>query len=148
MRSPDRTSPRAASDAAANPGAMMPFPFGNDPEAARLARRYVGERLDGYGRRDDAMLAASELVTNVLRHTPKGEGVLEVERSDASAVIRVQDKGGAGLPVVKRPTEQDTSGRGLEILEAISDRWGLRPAPGGGTEVWVAFLDLPLADAD
>ena len=69
-----------------------------------------------------ATLAASELATNVVVHarTPftvsvaVGPGCLRVELSDGSA-----------MAPVARATDQDSaSGRGVPIVQAVTDRWG------------------------
>jgi hypothetical protein len=56
--------------------------------------------------------------------------------------VEVRDTG-QGKPTVLSPGPQDPSGRGLRILEAIADTWGIIPAPEGKT-VW---FELPQAAA-
>jgi hypothetical protein len=43
-------------------------------------------------------------------------------------------------PVPRRPEWLDETGRGLQLIESLSDQWGFCPAPGGlGKVVWAAF---------
>jgi hypothetical protein len=50
--------------------------------------------------------------------------------------IRVEaSDGDRGQPVLKSPTPLDTSGRGLRIVEAMSESWGITPSSNGKT-VW------------
>lgn len=40
---------------------------------------------------------------------------------------------------MKRATETDTSGRGLFIVEAVSDEWGVRYEDDGRKTVWATI---------
>lgn len=83
------------------------------------------------------MLAASEVATNVVRHVATSfavtvvgwPGHLRVEFADRSRA----------LPAVQR-TPVGEHGRGLLILDAITDRWGVEPTPGGKV-VWFEVSD-------
>jgi hypothetical protein len=43
---------------------------------------------------------------------------------------------GPGNPVVEKADETDVSGRGLFLVEAVSDEWGVRYGAGGEKTVW------------
>ncbi|MFG2431717.1 ATP-binding protein [Streptomyces sp. NPDC048590] len=94
----------------------------------------------GFGARvDDLLLCASELATNALRHgVPPGRGYLVrliLEDRGRELVLEVHDSG-SGEPVVREPREQ--SGRGLLLVEALADRWGVGERDPGKV-VWCAF---------
>jgi anti-sigma regulatory factor (Ser/Thr protein kinase) len=80
-----------------------------------------------------AELMVSELATNCVQHarTP-----FELVISDEQRQIRVEvrDTGG-GRPVPRSPTPAERTGRGLRIVEAMSDAWGIDPSSCGKT-VW------------
>jgi len=50
-------------------------------------------------------------------------------------------------PVVKAPGRAEPSGRGLQIVDALSDVWGWSPIAGRGKAVW-AVLSVPHDRAD
>ena len=74
-------------------------------------------------------------------HTASGAGgafTVEVIRpADGVALVAVTDEGGQGQPVIRAREWFAEGGRGLELVEACSSRWGYRyaGAPGGRT-VW------------
>ncbi|WP_405010153.1 ATP-binding protein [Kitasatospora sp. NBC_01539] len=77
----------------------------------------------------DAELAVSELVTNALRHG--GPPVrLRLRIAGGSLRIEVQD-GGPGSPVLRGPDPEAVSGRGLALVQAVSQEWGVRAARPG-----------------
>ena len=96
------------------------------------ARRFVADRLATHGRdalAADLVLVASELATNAVRHARAGYDV--VVDVDALGPVRlaVRDPG-PGRPVSRREP-----GRGLTLVDAVCDRWGITDqAP--GKEVW------------
>jgi anti-sigma regulatory factor (Ser/Thr protein kinase) len=95
-----------------------------DPSAPGRARRLVVEALGHHPRIDDILLATSELVTNVVRH---GHDVthaeLTLDRLDGSVKVGVRQRGGEFDRVQHLAT--DPHGRGLAIVEAVTDRWGV-----------------------
>ena len=58
-----------------------------------------------------------------------------VRMEDGTVRIQVSDSGTGFRPQVVRPDDDDTSGRGLLLLDALSDRWGVRRND-ERTEVW------------
>jgi DNA-binding NarL/FixJ family response regulator len=78
-------------------------------------------------------LLTSELVTNAVRY---GDGRVRVTASTGHGRIRVAvSDGGEGVPVVRRSSTEDESGRGLELVERLASDWGVEPLPVGKT-VW------------
>jgi anti-sigma regulatory factor (Ser/Thr protein kinase) len=88
---------------------------------------------------DDAVLVVSELATNAVLHTD-GAYRVHVELNDADVLVAVSDTGG-GRVAADRAAPTAVSGRGLQIVEAVSSSWGCR-ADGAGKTVW-ARLTVP-----
>ena len=95
---------------------------------------------------DAVRLAASELVGNGVRHahTPLVL-VLQVDAGE----LRVSVTDHAPGAVARRvPEVHAGSGRGLALVEHISDRWGVDPT-GDGKTVWAAWdVDGSARDGD
>lgn len=89
-----------------------------------------------------AELVVSELVTNAARHS---EDALVVSLSCRDRVLRVEVSDTSHrLPALPGDDDRDdeaTSGRGLLLVDALADRWGVR-SEGLGKHVWAEF-DLP-----
>ncbi|KRV46868.1 hypothetical protein AQ490_08790 [Wenjunlia vitaminophila] len=88
---------------------------------------------------DTATLLASELVGNVLRHS-NGRSLVRMRGHGDTVRISVWDRG-PGLPRRTAALPDSTDGRGLTLLDACADRWGVVTAwrPGSGTpgkSVW------------
>jgi anti-sigma regulatory factor (Ser/Thr protein kinase) len=87
---------------------------------------------------ESVALIASELATNCVRHATASTFEVRVERLADRIVIEVEDDG-VGDPVVRSPGPDDTSGRGLQIVSALADDWGVVPSPTSrGKTVWAA----------
>ena len=85
---------------------------------------------------DDVVLATGELVSNAVEH---GGGIarLHVEGAPGQIRVEVQDH----HPTMCAPhglAGDSERGRGLSIVEAVSDAWGWEPSDGGKT-VWARF---------
>ncbi|MBD0738457.1 histidine kinase [Streptomyces sp. CBMA29] len=95
---------------------------------------------------EPATLIASELATNVVVHT---KGIAEffelgLRRRDGVLLIEVTDSYQWGMPErVEEPGGEATGGRGLVIVEALAEKWGVRPRSPGKT-VWA---QLPIETA-
>jgi hypothetical protein len=85
---------------------------------------------------DDVALLVTELVSNVVDHVG-GEASLglELEYSDGWLRIAVAD-GSAVRPVVRELNAEHPRGRGLQLVQAIADRWGSEDHH-GGKRVWL-----------
>ncbi|MFF4954595.1 ATP-binding protein [Streptomyces chattanoogensis] len=113
------------------------------------ARSFTRTTLEGWrmcpGVAEDATTVVSELVTNALRHgTADGghHGVhpawLALTRQDASVLCAVSDAG-TSAPVVRPHDELAESGRGLHIVDLLSDSWGWTPPDRLGKTVWATL---------
>jgi anti-sigma regulatory factor (Ser/Thr protein kinase) len=79
-------------------------------------------------------LATSEIVTNALVHA-EGDVAVTVRFDDDTLRVEVTDRS-PQLPVVLHAAPDATSGRGMGIVEAVADRWGVEMLPDGGKVVW------------
>ena len=116
-------------------------------QSAGRARKFVDETLrrwDCGQQLDVVTLLVSEVVTNAIVHAGT-EVEVSVELKPESVRIEVTDKE-AGLPARRDATDEDTSGRGLALVEAMASDWGVEARPGGKV-VWfeVPRLDEALA---
>ena len=80
-----------------------------------------------------AVLAVSEIVTNAFVHTGTDVTVL-VWSNPKGTRVEVEDSG-AHLPVRRRYADTAGTGRGLQLVEGLTDRWGTERR-GGGKAVW------------
>ncbi|MEV6984930.1 ATP-binding protein [Sphaerisporangium sp. NPDC051017] len=102
----------------------------------RPARAFVAGLLgDEHPCRDDAMLLTSELAANVVRHAAQRDFLVSVAFPDTGVMVAVEDGGSSKIPHVRRPTDDETDGRGLAIVDDLSSRWGFERRP-SGTLVW------------
>ncbi|MFJ8072369.1 ATP-binding protein [Streptomyces sp. NPDC096176] len=105
------------------------------------AREFAREALNAWGwgaRADDITLCVSELATNALVHgVPPGRGYLLrlLLSEDGTLRVEVHDSGD-GRPCVRAPAGE--SGRGLLLVDALADRWGVGPREPGKV-VWCEF---------
>lgn len=109
--------------------------FGAYEKAVGEARRFVsGLTADLPDElRDAVALMVSELATNALVHASSGFEVA-IDRSPELVRVSVSDRGD-GTPEVHSPGFTEPHGRGLQIVEALSDQWGIVPYFAGKT-VW------------
>jgi hypothetical protein len=94
---------------------------------------------------DAAVLLASELLANVLVHTDQEAALIAgMSGPKGTRRLRVEVADGSDEQAHRRsPGEMASSGRGLILLDLLSDRWGIQPR-GEGKCVW---FDLEEASA-
>ena len=118
------------------------------PQAPGTARRAVEELAPAIekGLLCDAQLLVSELVTNSIKHSGCDDPIrLRVWRRSSGLKIEVAD-GGYGFEAGSvRPGDDAEGGRGLLILEALADRWGV--CRDAGTRVWFELSPRPVSRA-
>jgi hypothetical protein len=118
--------------------------LGPDPRSAWKARRLASEALTGHAEGDtlhNALLVVSELVSNAVAHagTEISVGISLKEHG----VVRIEVSDGRTWPPRPRAVTPDSvGGRGLLLVEALSDRWGVETRAEGKT-VWaeIAVVD-------
>jgi hypothetical protein len=118
-------------------GRMAVWPLPDDPRAAGEARRHVREQLALWGLDHLAMtteLLASELVGNVVRHA---KGPLQLRLLYSAELVCEASDGSLTMPRIRRASDMDEGGRGLQLIAALSQRWGTRYTPTGKC-IWTA----------
>ena len=109
------------------------YAFEHDDTAPRAARNALSPIVGSGSFADDVKLASSELVTNVVRHTPNGGRMLAWDADPLR--LEVHDNSSTLPASNSRPT---AGGRGLRIVDEVSSDWGAERTP-GGKMVWVEF---------
>ncbi|MFP5256707.1 MAG: ATP-binding protein [Acidimicrobiia bacterium] len=108
--------------------------FPAEVTSVAAARRFVaGELADLGARVETVVLLVSELATNAVRHATSAFE-LSIERSNGLVRVEVADQG-AGTPQKQPHDIEAPSGRGLQILEALADEWGVTERQ-PGKAVW------------
>jgi hypothetical protein len=133
--------------------AVTSRPLSPVPEEARSARHFVRERLTCWGLgylSDDAELIIAELVGNAVRHgmraTPQAFAFganapalrLCLVRRIGEVMLAVTDPS-TEAPAPREPSADGESGRGLQIVGALSYVWGWSPIEGRGKAVWAVL---------
>ena len=116
------------------------------PEAAKRARDFTSSTLAEWQLGElveEAVLIASELVTNAIRHgrccLSTDDGVeLAWQRQAARVICMVTDR--SPLPPVLGSADQDAeSGRGLQVVQALAATWGWMMLSATSKAVWAAL---------
>jgi serine phosphatase RsbU (regulator of sigma subunit)/anti-sigma regulatory factor (Ser/Thr protein kinase) len=120
-----------------------------DPAQIRGARQEVKALMHDWSdpdQTDAAALLVSELVTNVLVHTDE-DAVLTacLLGTPGNRRLRV-DVGDRNddMPHPRTPGELASSGRGLLLIQQLSDAWGVNPH-GDGKAIWFELHESPPA---
>jgi anti-sigma regulatory factor (Ser/Thr protein kinase) len=91
---------------------------------------------------DDVALLVTELVTNVVDHVD-GEAVLTLELALAADSLKIAVADGSSIrPVVRQLNAANPRGRGLQLVQAIADGWGIEDHH-GGKRVWLTLQHPP-----
>jgi anti-sigma regulatory factor (Ser/Thr protein kinase) len=103
--------------------------FTAEPEEVAVLRRVMRLHLDIWGLHDvndDAQLCLSELVSNVIRHVGRGTpATLAVSMRGTRLRIEVHDPDTRALPTLISADFEAEVGRGMALVDAIADRWGV-----------------------
>ncbi|MFD8970748.1 ATP-binding protein [Streptomyces sp. NPDC059568] len=129
-------------------GSTVVLRWSSHPRCVALARLELRKALADWGLsvlEDSAVLILSELLSNAGLHarvTP--EQVIETRyfRSSGGLRIEVHD-GSAERPQRRVPDPEASDGRGLLLVDALADEWGVAERGGPGKVVW-ASLSVPL----
>ncbi|MER6123431.1 ATP-binding protein [Streptomyces sp. NPDC001795] len=120
------------------------------PRGARLARLLAAEQLRSWGLPlDRASQVVAELAANAITHgrVPGRDFRLTLYVVADTLRIEVTDTRGDRLPERRRPPLDAESGRGLVLVDALADRWGVAPGPHPRKTVW-AELTVPRSVAN
>ncbi|WP_286254833.1 ATP-binding protein [Streptomyces graminofaciens] len=137
---PDTLAPEQALDGAVEHESML---FDRRRTTPGAARSFVAETLTQWGRTerlDDIRLCTSELATNAVLHGAPAGGQVLVRVELHTTVLRIEvHDGGNGTPTKQEPRSTTDDGRGLLLVSAVADHWGVEKRQGPGKCVWAAF---------
>jgi Histidine kinase-like ATPase domain len=127
-------------------------PLARGPQSARAARRLTRNTFRDWGLAflaEDAEAIVGEFVANAVTHAaqtaePPRKGAadnlgLRLVRRNGEVICAVLDPSD-DAPVLKTPESIEESGRGLQMVDALSDVWGWSPVVGRGKAVWAILF--------
>lgn len=130
----------------------MAVPHG--PAGVGEARHRMREQLRRSGVSesvvDDAVLILSELLSNACRHgrplghADVGDGDIRAAwrvNTAGGLTVEVTDGGGPTRPIPATPSVTAHGGRGLNIISALAQDWGVRDSAVGEVTVWVLVTE-------
>ncbi|MFF7450226.1 MULTISPECIES: SpoIIE family protein phosphatase [unclassified Streptomyces] len=123
-------------------GRLQQHVASGDPQALTEARHMIRAAVRSWGaeeRADEIELVADELITNALMHT-EGAAIVTLRvlaGTDRRLRVEVEDSSSA-LPRRREAGESGVSGRGLLLVDLLTDVWGVE-ARGGGKCLWCEF---------
>ena len=127
------------------------IPLQRGPQSARAARRLTRNTLREWGLpglAEDAETIVGEFVANAVTHAAHAQPVrkatpdnlgLRLLRRHGEVICAVLDPSDAA-PVLKAPATVEEAGRGLQMVDALSDVWGWSPVAGRGKAVWAILF--------
>lgn len=128
-----------------------------DVVSVAAGRRLVREALRAWGLEnliDTAVLLTSEVVTNSVLHA-RTQIVVSMHRTDDHTVTIAVHDDSPHLPRTRRHSSDATTGRGLELLDRLSDEWHVDAEGdgktvtfrvGGAADPWAAFSNANWAE--
>ena len=127
--------------------AVAACPLGTGAQSGRTARRFTRNTLKEWGLAalaDDAEIIVGEFVANAMAHAARcvtsGQPIgLRLLRRTGEVMCAVLDPS-ASAPVLRMPDRTAESGRGLQMVDALSDVWGWSPVTGRGKAVWAILF--------
>ena len=130
--------------------AVAACPLGSGAQSGRTARKFTRNTLREWGLvtlTDDAEAIVGEFVANAVSHgaramaadsagQPLGLRLLRRSGEVMCAVLDPSDR----APVLRMPDRNEEAGRGLQMVDALSDVWGWSPVTGRGKAVWAILF--------
>jgi|SRR6185437_9090926 len=127
-------------------------PLSRGPQFARAARRLTRNTLRDWGLVsliEDAETIVGEFVANAVTHAALAPSTfrrssaenlgLRLLRRTGEVICAVLDPSDAA-PVLRTPACAEEAGRGLQMVDALSDVWGWSPVAGRGKAVWAILF--------
>ncbi|WNO76647.1 ATP-binding protein [Streptomyces sp. AM8-1-1] len=111
------------------------------PRCVGLAREELAKTLAAWGMaevEDAALVVLSELVTNAVIHARVSPGrEIETRFQLAGADLRIEVHDSSDVrPRSQDPSSESERGRGLSLVSALADQWGISERDGVGKSVW------------
>ncbi|MFC9059439.1 ATP-binding protein [Streptomyces sp. NPDC057074] len=129
-------------DALWRPTQPWRLPFLAEAPQVWALRRALRVHLEYWGLpelTDAAELCAGELVANVIKHVGPGTpSTLVASLGGSHLRIEVRDPDARALPTLTRASPDAEAGRGMALVDAVSDRWGVELA-GDHKVTWCEF---------
>jgi anti-sigma regulatory factor (Ser/Thr protein kinase) len=130
--------------------AVAACPLSAGVQSARTARRFTRDTLRDWGLTtlaDDVEAIVGEFVANAISHAARGVQAgphmqqlgLRLLRRTGEVMCAVLDPSDTA-PVLRMPGRNDEAGRGLQMVDALSDVWGWSPVTGRGKAVWAILF--------
>jgi anti-sigma regulatory factor (Ser/Thr protein kinase) len=117
--------------------------FGPATDQIPMARHFVLRAVDPSGSsvsdavKDDIALLTSEAVANAVEHARTRIDVTVERLGRSSFLVRVHEDSPLPIPTPTSPASvTSTAGRGLAIIDAIAERWGVENVADDGTSIW------------
>jgi anti-sigma regulatory factor (Ser/Thr protein kinase) len=127
------------------------MPVGHQIETLpKAARELVAKHLPRWGLAalvEDAQIVASELVTNAVKCASCGTVGFALKCSGDVLCVEVQDSSPTE-PVLRQAGSEEESGRGLQLVEFLSDTWGFHWNSHGTKTTWCSLRTGSAADGD
>jgi anti-sigma regulatory factor (Ser/Thr protein kinase) len=122
-------------------------PLGVNATSSRAARRFTRSTLrewDLAALADDAEAIVGEFVANAVSHAvtspiPGQVLGLRLLRRTGEVMCAVLDPSDSA-PILRMPERNEEAGRGLQMVDALSDVWGWSPVTGRGKAVWAILF--------
>jgi anti-sigma regulatory factor (Ser/Thr protein kinase) len=117
-------------------------------QSGRLARKFTRAKMTEWellSLIDDAEAIVGEFVANAVSHAVRSAGPhvqqvgLRLLRRTGEVMCAVLDPSDLA-PVLRVPSRTDECGRGLQMVDALSDVWGWSPVAGHGKAVWAILF--------
>ncbi|MFD5832091.1 ATP-binding protein [Streptomyces collinus] len=124
--------------------------FTAEPAEVAALRRIMRLHLGIWGLQhlvDGAQLCVSELVSNVITHVGPGTpATLSVSMKGTHLRIEVHDPDTRALPTLRDASTESEEGRGMALVDAVADRWGVLLHPDRKVTWCELTTQLPMAD--
>lgn len=143
MTGPGVTAPAPAGAAGVcAPPLAQQRQFARGAASVARARDFAASVLTGTpgaGLAPDVRVCASELATNAVQYGPAGRDFLVRVLTRGDTVRLEVHDAGERAPCARTPADSDEHGRGLLVVAALADDWGVSDRSGPGKVVWASF---------
>jgi len=115
-------------------------PLGAGAQSGRTARKFTRNTLREWGLislADDAEAIVGEFVANAVSHAARPMAATD---PGLPVGLRLLRRTGEVMCAVLDPYRNEEAGRGLQMVDALSDVWGWSPVTGRGKAVWAILF--------